>query len=206
MRLSVAINLFVAMSLCACQPSTTTTGSSLDSVSLEGLRLAQAVVTSCARNAPNTSVVVNELKKAGLVDRTAPEVLVVKASLPPHQTYSALENAALGVKVIVTSSTGEGKSMKCLLGVKEMTVAQGTNVAQPWVQKFKANTDQKNGHFAIQGGVAIEWRSVADRNYTRVAVTPKLKSLKARGAGVWMDFSTKKSGSKPYPTLTYTLR
>jgi hypothetical protein len=96
--------------------------------------------------------------------------------------------------------------MNCLVGVEEMSVEQGANVAKPWVQRYKADTEQKNGHFLIQGGVAIEWRGVADRNYTRIAVTPKSKFLKARGATIWMDYSTKRPGSKPYPTLAYTLR
>ncbi|WP_425102273.1 hypothetical protein [Tropicibacter sp. S64] len=164
---------------------------------------AERTAALCARNAPNGAAAIAALKASGFTPASNPDIEAVKNGLTGTQRLGYLENTEQGIIVLIRSASAKQSSFFCSISVRDMTVAQGAQVADIWVRKYRA-TDKTLFKDAPLKNEVMGWQAIADRSYTQIGISPSTSHPGGPGATIVLRFATKDAGA-PVSSGSYTI-
>lgn len=138
---------------------------------------AKSAAAVCGRHAPNWVAASAELKADGYVETKDPRLASVRRAV-------ILEKSGTDVIVLLGS---EGKERACIVGLEGMTPQQSFELAQPWVQKFDAQTNAERGQGLAKDAVQA-WGKIEENRNIFIAAFKTWDVLEGPGAAARLFF------------------
>lgn len=132
------VTALIALAVSGCDPSVDESLLSKEPASSDQFAAAQDAAAVCSRTAPNWNATEVAFKQLGFAETQDPRLQAIQKA----QKAVILQKPSTDLVILVGSRGGEGA---CIVGLIGMTPQQSFQLAQPWVQKYGALTNEERG-------------------------------------------------------------